>query len=269
MDVTTLAVATDLMITRWGSEVTDRGPYLLVRTPDEPDFWFGQALVVPPPAPAEPGPAWLARWQASFERELPAATHRALVVDGDVSSAVEAAATAAGWAVQRNVASSARALAEAPPPAGVEVRPLASDRDWAQVVALALASDEHDAAPDRPVDELHRRFVRGRVASKRAWVEAGRGAWWGALAGDALVGSLGVVGEGELARYQDVVTHPAWRRRGVARALLTAAGRAALDRGARRLVIVAIAGGDPLRLYRAAGFAPADTSVELLRRPPA
>lgn len=268
----TLGIATDLMLARWSSEVLDRGDHLLVRTPREPDFWMGNVLVVPPPAAGDDAAMWLARWQGTFERAFPAAAHRSLVVDGDVAVDVDAAVAAAGWVMQRNVALAATALPEAGPPAGVVVRVLDGDADWAQVTELALGSDAHAAevSGGEPLDDLYRGFVAARGRSKRAWCEAGRGSWWGAFArgsGGALVGSLGVFAADGLGRYQDVVTHPAWRRRGVARALLCAAGRDALARVATRIVIVALQESDAAKLYRAVGFAPSDVSCELLRKP--
>lgn len=285
MRLATLGIATDLMLARWSSEVLDRGEHMVVRTPSEPDFWMGNALVVsPPPPPSREGvgglsetgavgtdaPMWLARWQGVFERVFPQAAHRALVVDGDVGADVDAAVAAAGWVMQRNIALAATALPEAAPPAGVVVRVLAGDADWGQVTSLALASDEHAARASggEPLDQIYREFVAARGRSKRAWCEAGRGAWWGAFRGEELVGSLGLFAEDGLGRYQDVVTHPAWRRQGIARALLCASGRDALGRGAaKRIVIVAMLGSDAARLYRAVGFEPADVSSELLRKP--
>lgn len=269
MRVTTLGLVTDLMLARWSSDVVDRDGYLVVQTPREPDFWMGNALVVPAPSVDDDAGLWLARWQGVFERELPGALHRALLVDGHVSAAIEAAVDVAGWVMQRNVALAATALPGETPPAGVEVRVVRGDAAWAQVTSLALASDEHAArvGGGEPLDDVYRAFVSARTRSKRAWCEAGRGAWWGAYAGGALVGSLGLFAQDGLGRYQDVVTHPAWRRQGIARALLCAAGRDALSRVVRRVVIVAMRGSDAARLYRAVGFAPAEVSSELLRRP--
>jgi ribosomal protein S18 acetylase RimI-like enzyme len=61
---------------------------------------------------------------------------------------------------------------------------------------------------------------------------------------------------GDLARYQDVVTLESHRRRGIAGALVRAAGEWALeDPAIGRLVIVAEDGGPAIGLYQRAGFA--------------
>jgi GNAT superfamily N-acetyltransferase len=61
---------------------------------------------------------------------------------------------------------------------------------------------------------------------------------------------------GGLARYQDVETDPAARRRGLAGTLVWRAGRYAAGAfGAGRLVIVADPAEGAIRIYRACGFA--------------
>jgi ribosomal protein S18 acetylase RimI-like enzyme len=69
------------------------------------------------------------------------------------------------------------------------------------------------------------------------------------------VANLGIVRLGDLARYQDVVTLATYRRRGIAGALVRAAGQWALeDPHVRQLVIVAEEGGPAIGLYQRAGF---------------
>ena len=93
--------------------------------------------------------------------------------------------------------------------------------------------------------------------------------WWGAFVDDVLASSLGVfVASTGLARYQDVQTHPAYRRRGLCSALLHAAGRHALaELGARRLVIVADPDDEAVRIYRRAGFRDGETQLQASRFP--
>jgi GNAT superfamily N-acetyltransferase len=257
-----LGLQTDLMIERWSSELLDRGDYLLVRTPAEPDYWMGNSIVVAPPAGGEDGAAWLARWNAVFERELPGAAHRCVRVDGGLDGW-----TAPGepWCVERDTA-----LARRAPPqparggaAGIDVRPLDGDADWARLSALSIANER-----DYPVDDRYRAYAAARYRAKRGWVEAGRGLWWGGFDGGELVSALGVVSDGGgLARYQDVMTAESHRGRGVASALIAAAGAEALARGAHTLVIVAVAEG-PRRLYTDLGFEPTAVHAHVMVRPP-
>lgn len=71
-------VPPDLMI--WvleGSQIEDRGDYLVIRSPDDPSFWWGNFLLLS----ALPPPGLAGEWLARFAAEFPGASHVALGVD--------------------------------------------------------------------------------------------------------------------------------------------------------------------------------------------
>jgi len=76
--ITSLGFRTDVALrVLEGANVTDRGDYLVIRTPDNPDFWWGNFLLL-----ADlPGPGQTGAWLARFATEFPAARHVALGVD--------------------------------------------------------------------------------------------------------------------------------------------------------------------------------------------
>jgi predicted GNAT family acetyltransferase len=75
-------------------------------------------------------------------------------------------------------------------------------------------------------------FLQARLAAERVLTEAGHGFWFGAFTGGTLVAQLGLnTGEGGLARYQSVETHPAARRQGLAGNLVWHAGQQVLAGG--------------------------------------
>ncbi len=53
------------------------------------------------------------------------------------------------------------------------------------------------------------------MASYRQMFEAGMASWFGAFMDGQLVGDLGVFCEGIVGRYQNVGTHPEYRRQGI------------------------------------------------------
>jgi ribosomal protein S18 acetylase RimI-like enzyme len=74
------------------------------------------------------------------------------------------------------------------------------------------------------------------------------------------------VPRGGLARYQDVETDPAARRRGLAGTLVWHAGRFAAEKlGASTLVIVADPAEGAIRVYRNCGFADAQRQFGFAR----
>jgi GNAT superfamily N-acetyltransferase len=157
----------------------------------------------------------------------------------------------------------AQELVEPPHPNETAVcRELSGADDWRRAADLRaiVNADEPGGDPE---------FVRARVTAERAVTEAGHGFWLGAFADGELVAQLGLVTDGSgVARYQNVETHPDWRRRGLAGTLVWQAGQLGLDAlGASTLVIVADPQGGAIEVYRSVGFADAETQVGFERQP--
>src|SRR6476620_4531681 len=78
-----LGYRTDLALLRLGGCVVEgRGTHLVVRTPANPTFHWGNYLLLP--RPPEPGHA--AHWVETFAREFPEPLPRACGVDGTEGS---------------------------------------------------------------------------------------------------------------------------------------------------------------------------------------
>lgn len=235
-----------------GSEVTDRGGYLVIRSPDNPGFWWGNFLLLR--AWPKDGDGWLDRFAAEF----PQAGHVAIGIDTTAAGGPVPAEFAALEPETSTVLSCADVHAPRHRNQAAEIRPLVSDRDWQQSVKLSRRCyGEQD-----PSD-----FQQRRAAVRRRLTQAGRAAWFGVFDGDRLVAHLGICEAGRgLARYQDVETDPAARRQGLAGTLVwRAALFARATFGARTLVIVADPAEGAIRIYRDCGFADAQTQFSFAR----
>jgi ribosomal protein S18 acetylase RimI-like enzyme len=261
MDLQSLAWRTDLALLGYsGSEVVDRGDHLVVRTPENPTYYWGNFLLLDRAPAAADLPGVLAR----FEQEYAGSRHRALGVDGTDGSVDDLAALReAGFDIDGSAVMTATSV-HAPPRPNTEavIRPLASDDDWQRQVGLHLAGEE---------DDLSVEFATGKTRAHRRLVEQGRGQWFGAFLGDELVASLGIFVASEgLARFQDVKTHPDYRGRGLCGTLVHAAGRHAFDElGVHTLVMVADPDYLAIRVYRSVGFEETETQLQALRKPAA
>ncbi|MGO4596705.1 GNAT family N-acetyltransferase [Terrabacter sp. 2RAF25] len=244
--MTAPGLRTDLdLLELQGSTVIDRGDHLVVHTEANPTFWWGNFVLVAGP----PRAARLDHWVAAFEREHPDATHCAIAfteAGGDTRAWVDR-----GWDVETDVDLATTTLPSGgDAPDGIRLRELVSDGDWEQSAEVGGSGTPADRRDERLT------FERRRAAAQRGLVESGRARWFGAFDGDRLVSNLGIVRLGDLARYQDVVTLESHRRRGIAGALVCAAGEWAFeDPSVTRLVIVADLDGPARGLYERAGFA--------------
>ncbi len=260
MQIRSLAYRTDVaLLQAGGSRVTAGDDCIVVRTPGNPTFWWGNFILIPQ-IPRSRGE--LERRIETFRAEFPTAEHLAIGVDGVAAdeAAIAGLLPEVGCEVDHSPVLSASPLPPGLPPPGVVIRPLSSDDDWAAQAAMTTYSD-------LPETEASRAHARARLATQRAMVARGVGTWLGAFLDGGLRASLGIFGSGNgLARYQDVLTHPDWRRRGLAGALIGAASSFALtELRARTLIIVADDGSDACRLYQALGFVVREQQTSLTR----
>jgi hypothetical protein len=255
-----LALATDLDVLALDRVIERRDGFLLVRSPSNPTFYWGNFLLFD----REPGPGDGAVWEALFDEAFgddPRVKHRTFGwdrTDGERGAAREEFG-ARGYEVVETVGLVADHLEPHPREnREVVVRALdpavGADEDlWSAVVEVQVAGREPGHA-----EETHRVFSRARLEDRRRLFRLGRrGAWYVALdpGSGAVAGSCGVVVTGGRGRFQVVDTAVDYRRRGVcSRLVVEAARRAGEDHGAERFVIVADAGYHALGLYESLGF---------------
>ena len=256
--ITSLGFRTDVTLRALeGAEVSDRGDHLVIRTPGNPDFWWGNFLLLR----QVPGPGEAGVWLARFAAEFPAAQHVALGVDTADDAPVPADLAAAGLTAEHAaVLTTTQPNPPARPNTDAEIRPLDSDADWRQSVELALRCFDSDEST----------YLERRATARRRLTRTGAGAWFGAFAGGRLQAQLGLYDAGDgYARYQNVETDPQARRQGLAGTLVWAAARYGLEvLGTRTFVIVADPAGPAIGIYQACGFTRRETQLSV-ERPPA
>lgn len=260
-EIRSLGYRSDLALLGYGgSEVEDCGTHLVVRSPHNPRFWWGNFLLLRRMPSVDEIPWWL----DEFAYRLPQAEHRAFGIDVTAGDAANLAPlTAAGLSPDVSVVMTATAVQEPAHPAGeAAYRPLQSDDDWEQQVGLSMVGE----GPGSDDGE----FATARADADRKLVRQGCGAWWGAFLGGRLVSSMGLFAASEgLARFQSVTTHPDARGRGLAGTLVHRVGRYGLEElGARTLVMVADPEYAAIRLYRALGFTDSERQLGSEQPPP-
>ena len=266
---------TDLIFARFDGQVVDRGNHLLVRTPGNPTFWWGNFLLFQ----HAPGAGDLECWMALFDEAIagvqPESRHRAFGVDVRERLTLPPEFAAAGFTLnEATVLTLSRDQLLAPRralPAGIEFRVLELPRDSAAVVDKQVTVDEgrYEAAG-------YRVFAQRQMDRYAAMQRAGRGHWFGLVAdvdGRAvLAASCGLFRDpgrdDGLGRFQYVSTHPAWRRRGLCTALVHAACRHGFEAmGLRTLVMVADPDDVAIGVYESLGYRRGTSTWQFERAP--
>jgi GNAT superfamily N-acetyltransferase len=265
----TLELRTDIGVLYDEARCTVRDGFVAVENLNNPLHFGGNMLVFPGPPKHGGLERWLALWDETFGDRFDHRTFEWDTAGGEEGASAEF--VDAGFELHRTsiLAASPRDIRlRKKGTSHVEVVEvdLAAARD--EVVALGLASDPEMAAKEGV--ERYREYQRKQVARRQRAIEAGKGFWLGARAGDgALTGALGLfdVGGG-IARYQHVDTHPDWRRQGVCSRLLYEAAQLGAERfNIDTLVIAADRGYHALDLYRKVGFVERELSAGLCRVP--
>ena len=292
IDELSLGWRTDLIFPRFDAQVIERPQYLVVRTPHNPTFYWGNFLLFDR-APVEgDAAAWLAAFDAEIASRQPASRHVAFGIDAAQPWPVPADLAVAGLALDASTVLTMRAeQLRAPtrtlgPP--FSVRALDLPAEEALAVELQVASDEGGFEPNG-----YRVFRQRQMQRYGAMVAAGRGDWFGVFAtssvaatatstttttasespahpgGPPLVADCGLFTDGRgLGRFQFVSTHPLWRRRGLCTALTHAVCRHGFGTlGLHTLVIVADPDDVAIGLYESLGFERGETTWHLERRP--
>ena len=258
MTLCSLLLQSNLMFQSLCGQIKERSNYVVVSTPDNPTYIWGNYLILSAPPAAQTSE----RWAKIFEQEFVSAQavkHMALTWAG--TGPFDAGEwTRKGFSVGQTTGLNVSAVPEnVYTPNNIEFRPIMSDDEWQMTVELQVLV----SGGPRP-DLEYRRFMQIKFENYRAMIRAGQGMWLGAFQRGKLIADLGLFLKNDFARFQNVETHPAYRNRGVGRALVQTASLWALKRpGIKTLVIESDPGSTADRLYRSLGFVETEQVVSL------
>lgn len=259
MNQISLGQQTDLAILELtGSEINTYEDHVVVKTPQNPNYHWGNFILVLDPAKINDCSYWVSR----FEHEFPDKDWIALDLP-------EMPSDTASWEKQGialeklDVLSSNSTPSKAPLPSGYTTRALQGS-DWEALILQEIAGlvSEYDYEPEKV-----EAFVRETNAARQRLCREENAAWFGAFLGEDLVANLGVIKCGKTARYQSVETHPDHRRKGLASHLLGIAATWSEQKACDKWVIVTEETNDAGRVYRRAGFKPDVPTVNAYRKP--
>lgn len=253
MNIRSLGFKTEMIFHRFDGVILDRGDYLVVKTPSNPGFFFGNFLLLF----RAPKVGSLHEWKELFRKEFandPEVKHLTFLWDSPSEGMGEIdELKKEGFKVDFSVVLTAQAV-HAPKKMNtqVEVRPIVTDAEWKMVTENQILSKSADFKEDE-----YRLFKERQMTRYRAMAERGLGHWFGAFLNGKLVGDLGIYQDAALGRFQSVETHPDFQRQGVCGALVYKSAQFAFEKmGLERLVMVADENYHAAKIYESVGFVP-------------
>ncbi len=212
---------------------------------------------------AAPGPEDAERWPSLFEshvRTSQLSRHTAFSWEGYERGASDSFVRR-GYHFLESVIMEAHQLT----PAGavaieVDMRRIDGDIDWEKLVEFHM----HTRDPIHSEAD-HQLYMRRKAAQWRKSAETGLSLIVGAFVGNELAAALGLYAESKpgpdgrrCARYQDVVTDPRWRQRGLCSALLVYAANELAAHAIDKHFIIADENDTARNIYEARGFVAVD-----------
>ena len=259
-----------LLACRFGAEIAERDDCIVLRTPDNLTYYWGNCLILPAAPRDDDLPRWLARFEAEIASLQPESRHLAFGINAAALTDDLPSWRAAGVDEFDEMAvltiEAAQLIARPPvrdaPGLVLRTLDLARELEPAVEAQVAARDDSFEAEGYR----VFRRRSMQRVAAMHA---AGSAEWFGAMVDGVLAADCGLTHDGQLGRFQFVQTQAAWRRRGLCRALIHHVCQHAFHRlGLRRLVMCADPHDVAIGIYRSVGFVDVDSHWCLQRRPP-
>ena len=247
-----------------GNEIVDRGAMRVVRCRATPQVWTANFACRVRAAT----PDAIAAVLDELDRDLSHCDHRRVLMDPETPAAFEAALVVRDFVCDGEVQMLLTGALRAPSSnrhEDVAIRPATSDADWESIGRLARLDHEGEARRGGyevfPL-EVSRQIVdrwRAKGPAMRFWLAASNGCDVGYFGSWPGIQGMGLV--------DDLFTHPDFRRRGIATALIARAVDDARDRGAGAVLIGARIDDTPKALYSALGFEPLCVARNYLKHP--
>lgn len=278
MKLRSLGLSTELMLRSFEGEVEEKPEYVVIRTPQNPGYRWGNFLIFREP----PKVGDLERWKAIFAQKVgvpPRINHYAFtwdltegnedspegkqnftsVVQGAIEQFLEA-----GFKLQVTTVMTAQSVN---PPIkfndDCRIRVFEGEADWQEWLELALAQDQAEN-PDKQEGVGYREFLEAKIVERQRMIDAAWGQWFGAYVNGRLASTMGLFVRNGLGRFQSVDTHPEFRRLGLAGTLLYQVSRHGFEAiGAKDLVILADDRYFAKNIYASVGFKTTERYVEL------
>lgn len=216
MKIKSLSRQMDLMFSRFSGEVVDRGDYIAIKTPSIPNYYWGNYLMFN----HAPEKGSLKKWKDIFKEEFDYYSeikHMVFAwedeknIKGDYQEFIDE-----GFKLDEGIAlTTDQLIRPLKYNSQIVVRKVETEIEWKEALELEVMTRREGLE-----EEKYRNFKIQKMDQYRQMIDQNKGVWFGAFQDNCLVAELGIFYENAIGTYQDVVTHPQYRNRGICKTLL-------------------------------------------------
>ena len=254
------ALRTSLIMDKFFATVTENSDYIVIKTPQRPDYFWGNYIIMKSP----PTHGDFEDWISIFELEIGTRNELGYVaigidtIDGDDCVVEEFKEN--GFDIQVSKILLAENIIK-PRKFNdlIEVRPYSSEEDWANYLEIHFTPNWNYGT-----EAEQKEFLKDEMESFRRFVKSENAQRYGAFLNGEMIAELGVFWEGNVARFNNVATHSDHRRKGACSSLVYHVSKMMLDRSEiTTLVMEADEDYHAARIYEEVGFEPTQRLISL------
>lgn len=261
MEVRSLSYSTLLHTLSFSSSIENKHEYLVVKTPGNPRYYWGNFLFFHHPPKQES----MVEWELIFDKEfldIPL-KHKAFAWDsvGDSAIIVDPFINNGYYLEVDDVLLTSRIRKPNYYNSNLTITPIDSSSQWNQVTQLSM-----DCFCPNPDMEYAKYVNKLRIDIEKE-IREGKGIWMGAFLKDKLVGDMGLFQAGKgRGLVISVKTDPKYRKNGVCRTLLYKTAFYGFEHlGFKEIVMVADQNLSASKIYRSVGFQTCEQGFSLLK----
>ena len=246
MKIKSLGLRTDIMFFKFQNNVIEKQDYIVITTPENPTFFWGNMLIYPKKLNVD----CFERWNKDFKKEF----HHIKEIEhitfaweeaGDIQEIKKFIDNGFEYNESLILISNKNKIKLMFQNNHIVCRRITTEIQWKNLIEFQVLNNT-----DFRVEEYHS-FIQKRFKNYRNLSKAGHGHWYGAYLNGKLVSDLGLFWEEGLARFQNIKTISEFRKRGISQTLINFAVH---DSGCSNFVIEAEEDGPALNMYKSIGF---------------
>ena len=254
-----IGLKTDLFFHQFSGNVISKENYLVIHTPNNPEYYWGNYLIFDGPPKKTDSKKWIDAFKNEFGHRK-SIDHIAFTWDlGEVSNLDEFVEK--GFHIDKSIILTLNEMSSPSLCSGnITLKEIQTNSEWKELIDLQILIGNSDGKYENYI-----KFTEKKFFTYKKIVSSNKGTWLGAYDSGKLIGDLGIFLTGAFGRFQNIETHPDYRGKNICRSLIYKAFHWIKNRNSKAIIVVeSEANSLPLKIYKKLGFSEKEFLTSLL-----